>query len=101
MTYDLEEMLLLLLSIKHTNSSLFVMEHLSFGVTGDLCAEAIREGLILESQKKLKLTSQGISFINQANDKLGRKGIDRAISRLPGVVIDKISADDIYLPNRI
>lgn len=101
MSYDLEDMLLLLLSIKHTNSSFFVMQHLSYGTVGDLCAEAIREGLIVESRKKLQLTEQGLSFIERANDKLGRKGIDRFIAHIPDVMIEKISIDDIYLPDRM
>lgn len=101
MSYDLEDMLLLLLSVKHTNSSLFVVEHLSFGTVGSLCAQALQEGLIVESRKKLNLTERGVSFIKQTNDKLGRKGIDRTIARLPNVVIEKIAADDIYLPDRI
>ena len=101
MSYDLEDMLLLLLSIKHTNSSFFVMQHLSYGTVGDLCVEALREGLIVESRKKLQLTERGLSFIEQTNDKLGRKGIERQIARMPDVVIEKISIDDIYLPDRI
>ncbi len=101
MSYDLEDMLLLLISIKHTNSSFFVMEHLSYGTIGDLCSEAIREGLIVENRKELQLTEQGLSFIERANDKLNRKGIDRFIVRIPDVMIEKICIDDIYLPDRI
>ena len=101
MSYDLENMLLLLLSIKHTNSSYFVMQHLSYRTVGDLCAEAIRQGLIVESRKKFHLTEEGTVFIEKANDKLGRKGIDRFIAHLPGVIIEKISIEDIYLPDRI
>lgn len=101
MSYDLESMLLLLLSIKHTNSSFFVAQHLSYGTVGELCVEALREGLIIENRKNLQLTEQGLAFIEQANDRLGRKGIERKIARLPDVVTKKISADDIYLPDRI
>lgn len=57
--------------------------------------------MIVESRKKLQLTERGLSFIEQTNDKLGRKGVERQIARMPDVVIEKISIDDIYLPDRI
>ncbi len=101
MSYDLENMLLLLLSIKHTQSSLFVMQHLSYGTIGNLCTEAIRGGLITETRNLFRLTDKGIAFIEQANNTLGRKGIDRAIAKIPDVRIPSISLDDIYLPSKI
>ena len=90
MSYDLEDMLLLLLSIKHTDTSFFVMQHLSYGTVGELCSEALKEGLIVENRKRLHLTEDGITFIDQANNKLGRKGIDRLIAHIPDVVGEKI-----------
>lgn len=101
MAYNLDDMLLLLLSIKNTNSSIFVMEHLSFGSVGTLCAEALREGLIVETRKNLEITEQGLIFITQANKKLNRKGIDKSIAHIPDVYIQKISEDAVYLPEKI
>ena len=58
MSYDLEEMLFLLLSLKHTTSSSFVTEHLSFSGVGALCSEAIREGFIIETKVSLQGTTR-------------------------------------------
>ena len=99
MSYDLEEMLFLLLSLKHTTSSSFVTEHLSF--SGALCSEAIREGFIIETRKELKITDKGLAFISETNNKLNRQGIERSIARIPDVYIEKISADAVYLPEKI
>ena len=71
MSYDLEEMLFLLLSLKHTNSSSFVTEHLSFSGVGALCSEAIREGFIIETRKELKITDKGLAFISETNKRSG------------------------------
>lgn len=101
MSYDLEEMLFLLLSIKHTTSSSFVTEHLSFMSVGALCSKAIQEGFIIEIRKELKITEKGLSFISQANDKLNRHGIDRSIAHVPDAYIEKISTDTVYLPEKI
>ena len=96
MSYDLEEMLFLLLSLKHTTSSSFVTEHL-----GALCSEAIREGFIIETRKELKITDKGLAFISETNNKLNRHGIERSIARIPDVYIEKLSADAVYLPEKI
>ena len=101
MSYDLEEMLFLLLSLKHTNSSSFVTEHLSFSGVGALSSEAIREGFIIETRKELKITDKGLAFISETNNKLNRHGIERSIARIPDVYIEKISADAVYLPEKI
>lgn len=79
MSYDLEEMLFLLLSLKHTTSSSFVTEHLSFSGVGALCSEAIREGFIIETRKELKITDKGLAFISETNNKLNRHGIERSM----------------------
>ena len=55
MSFDRENMLLLLLSIRHSNASFFVSQHLSYGFVGDLCEEAIRKGFLIESRKELQL----------------------------------------------
>ena len=92
MSYDLEEMLFLLLSLKHTTSSSFVTEHLSFSGVGALCSEAIREGFIIETRKELKITDKGLAFISETNNKLNRHGIERSIARIPDVYIEKLPA---------
>ena len=101
MSYDIEDMLLLLLSIKHTSSSLFVMQHLSYGTVGELCEEALKEGLIIENRKTLQLTERGNIFIAQTNGKFNRKGIECKIAHIPDVIVDKIKLEDIYLPEKI
>ena len=101
MSYDLEEMLLLLLSIRKTQSPDFAVNQLSFNKVGSLCSEALKNGWIIEYRKKILLTEQGGLFIEQANDQLGRKGIERYIARLPEVFTEKISLTDIYLPEKI
>ena len=101
MSYDLEEMLFLLLSLKHTTSGSFVTEPLSFSGVGALCSEAIREGFIIETRKELKITDKGLAFISETNNKLNRHGIERSIARIPDVYIEKLSADAVYLPEKI
>ena len=101
MAYDLEKMLLLLLSIRKAKSSKFMAEYLSFGMIGNLCSEAIHEGFLVETRKELKLTAKGLAFISDANNKLNRHGIDRAIARIPDAYIEKTSIDDIYLPEKM
>ena len=101
MSYDSEEMLFLLLSLKHTTFSSFVTEHLSFSGVGTLCSEAIQKGFIIEIRKELKITDKGLAFISETNKKLNRHGIECSISRIPDVYIKKISADAVYLPEKI
>ena len=101
MLYSTEDMLLLLISIKNNGNPEFVNNHLSFGTTGYLCAEAIKQEFIVEDRKELFLTEKGNLFIDEANKKLGRKGVDKEIAYLPNAYIKKISIDDIYLPEKI
>lgn len=101
MAYDIEEMLMLLLSIKHSTFSEFVVQHLSYKTVGDLCIEALEKGFIIETRKNFHLTEDGYNFIEKMNNKLGRKGIDRQIAHLPDVTIENINLDDIYLPKKI
>lgn len=101
MSYDLEEMLFFLLSLKNTTFSSFVTEHLSFSGVGTLCSEAIHEGFVIETRKELKITDKGLAFISKTNNKLNRHGIERSIAHIPNVYIEKKSADDVYLPEKI
>ena len=101
MTYDPEEMLLLLLSVRHSDSSLFVSRHLTSGTSGALCAQALKDGYLFENRRKLELTERGRSFIRETNRRLGRKGIDSAIASVPNEQIDPIGIDDIYLPEKM
>lgn len=101
MSYDLEDMLFLLLSIKNTNYSTFVLEHLTISRVGALCSEAVQEGFLVESRKELKLTEKGMDFIKKTNDRLDRHGLARVIAPVPDVYIRKISVDDIYLPSKM
>ena len=62
---------------------------------------AIREGFIIETRKELKITDKGLAFISETNNKLNRHGIERSIARIPDVYIEKLSADAVYLPEKI
>ena len=101
MSYDVENMLLLLLTIKHTQSSNFVMQHLSYGSISELCSKAINEGFKILIHEEFHITEKGKIFIKHANDELKNKGIAREIARIPDVYIPKISDEDIYLPDKI
>lgn len=101
MLYTVEDMLLLLISIKNDGNPSFVEDHISFGTVGLLCMEAINKGLIIEDRKEFVLTDKGVSYIEHENKKLNKKGIDKEISSLPDAYIKKFSVDDIYLPEKI
>jgi hypothetical protein len=97
----IEDMLLLLLSIKNKGSTSFVGEHISFGTVGYLCAEAVKQGYIIEERDDLYLSEKGLLFIEEANKKFNKSGIDKEISTIPSAYIKKISQDDVYLPEKI
>lgn len=101
MSYSVEDMLLLLISIKNRGTPNFVEKHISFGTVGYLCSEAIKQGYIIEDRKELGLTDKGFLFIEEANKKLNKKGVDKEISSLPNAYIKKMLIDDIYLPKKI
>lgn len=101
MAYTIDDMLLLLISIKNNGNPNFVEKHISFGTVGYLCSEAIKQGYIIEDRKELVLTDKGILFIKETNKKLNKKGVNKEIATLPNAYIKKISIDDIYLPEKI
>ena len=101
MSYNIEDMLLLLLSIKHNGEPDFVKKYITFGTVGYLCSEAIKQGYIIENRKELELTDKGVLFVEETNKKLNKKGVDKEIASLPNAYISKLSIDDIYLPENI
>lgn len=100
MSYDPEDMLFFLLSIRHSESSAFVSRHVT-GSIGSLCSQALSEGLLSERLHSLVLTDKGSDYIDDLNRKLGRKGIDKVIALVPDQRIEKISLDEIYLPQEM
>ena len=101
MSFTTEDMLLLLLSIKNDGSPSFVGEHISFGTLGYLCSEAINQGFIIEDRNDLTLTEKGVSFIEKTNKKFNKTGVSKVISTLPNAYIEKVSIEDVYLPEKI
>ena len=94
-----EEMLFLLLTIKHeVNVSYTLLSQLGFSGIGRLCVEAQNANLIIKSDKGYQLTDKGRIYINEQNDILGRKGLDREIAKLPDALCPQISVNTIYLP---
>lgn len=98
MSYDADNMLCLLLTIKNGGSASFITSHLSYQDTGLLAAEALHEGLIIETRKTFKITEKGIRYIEETNNELNRHGVDRNISIIPDIYIEKIPLDEIYFP---
>lgn len=101
MACNSEDILLLLLSIKHNGDPSFVKKYITFGTVGYLCSEAIKQGYIIENRKELELTDKGLLFIDEMNKQLNKKGVDKEIASLPNAYITKISIDDVYLPENI
>ena len=97
----IEDMLLLLLSIKNNGCTNFVEEHITFGTVGYLCAEAIKQGYIIEERNDLCLSQKGLLFIEETNKKFNKSGIDKEISTIPIAYIKKNSPEDVYLPEKI
>lgn len=96
---NLDEMLFLLLTIKHGGSvSDVLLSQLGFSGIGRLCVEAQNADLIIKSEQGYQLTDKGKNYINEQNDVLDRKGLDREIAKLPNAQCPKISVDAIYLP---
>ena len=100
MYYDPEELLLLLLSARRTDRSAFISEHLGTFRTVQLCKQALSEGLLVQQQDRYCVTEKGNAFIDEVNRSLGRKGIERAIARLPDVRFKPMAVNAIYLPQR-
>jgi hypothetical protein len=71
---------------------------ISHSELGELCNYALEKGLIINEYKKLIITNKGIEKINEINNNLNRKGIERFIVPLNNYKISKISKDDIYIP---
>ena len=101
MSYDPEDMLFFLLSIRHSESSAFVSRHVTSGNIGSLCSKALSEVRLSERLHSLVLTDKGSDYIDDLNRKLGRKGIDKVIALVPDQRIEKISLEEIYLPQEI
>lgn len=101
MSYTIEDMLLLLISIKNKGTPDFVEDHISFGTVGYLCSEAIKQGYIVRDRNELILVDKGLLFIEETNKKLKKKGINKEIATLPDAYGKKISIEDIYLPEKI
>ena len=101
MSYDPEDMLFFLLSIRHSESSVFVSRHVTSGNVGSLCSQALSEGLLCERLHTLQLTEKGSDYIDNLNRRLGRKGIDKVIALVPDQRIEKIGLDEIYLPQEM
>ena len=94
-----EELLFLLLTIKHGGSvSHVLLSQFGFSGIGRLCVEAQNAGLIIKGEKGYQLTDKGNLYINDQNDVLGRKGLDREIAKLPDALCSQISVNAIYLP---
>ena len=94
-----EEMLFLLLAIKHeTSFSPTLLGQLGFSGMGRLCLEALKEELIINNEKGYRLTEKGMSYIEEQNNMLGRKGLDREIAKLLGALCPQLSVNSIYLP---
>ena len=94
-----EEMLFLLLAIKHeADLSHSLLNQLGFIGVGRLCAEALKAELIVNNGKSYRLTEKGMSYLEEQNNMLGRKGLDREIAKLPGAICPQISVNSIYLP---
>lgn len=96
-----DEMLSLLLVIKRGEDfSDFLMKHLGFATVGKLCVEALESGLIAPGRQGYEITDKGILFINEMNDNLCRKGLDREIAKIPDALCPQISINSIYLPEK-
>lgn len=96
-----EEMLSLLLSIKHAaDFSPYLIRQMGFGGIGNLCLEAVSKGYIIDEHDKYKITHDGLLYIEQTNNKLGRKGIEKKIAKMPDAIIAKLPLDSIYLPDK-
>lgn len=94
-----DEMLFLLLTIKHgANVSPSLLSQLGFSGIGRLCVEAQKSELISKNERGYQLTDKGRQYIQDQNDSLGRKGLDREIAKLPSALCPQISVNSIYLP---
>ena len=94
-----DEMLFLLLAIKHESDvSPALLNQLGFSGIGRLCVEAQKAELIIRNENSYQLTDKGRRYIEEQNDILGRKGLDREIAKLPAALCPKIALNTIYLP---
>ena len=94
-----DEMLFLLLTIKHGgNVSPSLLSQLGFSGIGRLCVEAQKAELITKNEKGYQLTDKGKQYIHDQNERLGHKGLDKEIAKLPSAQCPQISVNSIYLP---
>lgn len=94
-----DEMLYLLQTIKHgSNVSSSLLSQLGFAGIGRLCVEAQNAELITKNEKGYQITDKGRQYIHDQNDRLGRKGLDKEIAKLPSAQCAQISVNSIYLP---
>ena len=101
MLYSMYDIFLMLTSIKHDGSTDFVQNKLSCGTVGGLIYQLLTDGYIVENGDELILTENGKMFLYEINLQLNNKGINKCISTLPDAYIQKISIDDVYLPENI
>ena len=94
-------MIFLLLSLKDTQYSDYVINHLSYGTVGELCSTAVSEGLIEEYRKEYIITAKGKKFIEEQNKLLGKKGINKFIANIPDAYCSTIEIDEVYIPDKI
>lgn len=96
-----EDMLLLLISIKNGGSPLFLEKHLSHNIT--IYNTALSQKYIVENKEKkeVTLTEEGLKYIESANKRLHRKGVDKEIAPLADAYTKKIAITDIYIPEEI
>lgn len=104
---DLDLLLLLLVSIRNNKDSdeILVDNNLKSLYSNDLeigylCNYALEKGYIKNEYEKFIITSKGIGKINEINNTLERKGIDRFIIPYSKYRIRKINIDDIYIPKK-
>lgn len=94
-----DEMLYLLQTIKHgANVSSSLLSQLGFAGIGRLCVEAQKAELIIKGEKGYRITDKGRQYIRDQNDRMGRKGLDKEIAKLPSAQCTQISVNSIYLP---
>jgi hypothetical protein len=104
---DLDLLLLLLISIKNEKDSdeKLVNNNLKSLYSDDLeigymCNYALENGFIKDEYGKFVITLKGVEKINEINDILERKGINRFIVPYSKYKIRKIGIEDIYIPKK-
>ncbi len=102
MDYDINDILLLLVSIKKTDLiSDYLFENLGSLKIAKICEFALENNYIINNNGTYSLTSEGENYIEKLNKELKKKGIDKWIVIPSNYKIDKISLEYIYLPNKI